>query len=235
MNIESLIKSGLEEVKLLPFGLVPNFPDNFLNSNKGKTFVFIHGYPEKFIKKKIVQQKYLSKLKNIKLLFFNYNENYGVKRLSEDLKKFLEQNKEEEYYLIGHSLGGLITRYYIEFLEGKNNVKKTAIIATPNHGTLTAYFARGQSGKDMRPESGFLKELNSKKLSIPYLNIWTNNDEIIIPNKNAKLKGAYNVCILNKMHLSVLANKTTYKLLDNFFHREDLKTYPENQVINQEI
>ena len=66
--------------------------------------------------------------------------------------------------MIGHSLGGIITRYFVEFLDDKKKVQKAALVGTPNHGTYGAYVYPGEAPKEVRPNTDLLNTLNSKEL-----------------------------------------------------------------------
>ncbi|WP_409013479.1 esterase/lipase family protein [Dyadobacter sp. CY351] len=62
--------------------------------------------------------------------------------------------------LIAFSMGGLISRYYLQRLGGLAKTDRFITIATPHHGTLAAYFLPFPGIKQMRPNSLFLIDLN---------------------------------------------------------------------------
>ena len=66
---------------------------------------------------------------------------------AEQMIKFLIKNKYKKIYVIGHSMGGLISRYYIENLGQDNYVDKLITICTPHwgsgYGDLSSYIGSG--------------------------------------------------------------------------------------------
>lgn len=121
-------------------------------------------------------------------------------RYAEKVKRkvefILEDEKFEEVDIISHSMGGLDARWYIEELNGFENVNKLITLGTPHSGTEIANLTFWTSGgRDMIPGSEFLKKLNSSPLAenVEYVSIWSKGDEIIIPSERAKLEGAKNI------------------------------------------
>jgi triacylglycerol lipase len=129
----------------------------------------------------------------------------------EQVKK--ERNVQKVDYVC-HSMGGLIGRYYIQSLNGANNVDHFVSIATPHYGTYLAWIGIGEGAKQMRPGSDFLKELNTGnpiKGNIKYTSIWTKTDEIVIPAESAELIGSNVMPNINWVgHLLILWAPKTY-------------------------
>ncbi|MFM7713882.1 MAG: esterase/lipase family protein, partial [Microcystis sp.] len=75
---------------------------------------------------------------------FNLIPNHGYEKLevlASQVENYIEKNfaKEQKVDLIGFSMGGLITRYYLQRLGGVERVQRYLNISAPNRGTLTAY------------------------------------------------------------------------------------------------
>ncbi len=237
-NLKSLVQNAkcsldalTDEIHHFSVELIPYFCEE--DKFKDHAFVFVHGYSFLGIisGKNQLQRNHDKITRRKDLLMFEYDVVKPIEQICEEFDKFLKENGDREYHPIGFSLGGLIVRNYVENMGGNKNIKRVALVATPNQGTRAAYLSHTKSGKQMRPGSKFLKNLNSKPLSIDYLNIWADRDELILPNKSAILNGAYNAQIVNKMHLSVLVCKRTYKLLNDFFERPTLQEYPKVQEL----
>lgn len=94
--------------------------------------------------------------------------------------------------LIGFSMGGVVTRYYLQRLGGVNRVHRYISISAPNNGTLTAYALQSPGIKQMRPNSEFLQNLNqdiAEKLeNINVTVIWTPYDLMILPANSSRIK-----------------------------------------------
>lgn len=68
----------------------------------------------------------------------------------------------ERPVLFAHSMGGLNSRYYVEEMDGADDVQHLVTVGTPHRGSFRAYlgfFTPG--GRDMVPSSDLVKQLNS--------------------------------------------------------------------------
>jgi triacylglycerol lipase len=116
-------------------------------------------------------------------------------------------------HLVVHSFGGLISRYYIQALEGQGAVDQLITIATPHFGTYTAYLGPGKSAEQLRPNSPFIQQLNAQGFIHPpvrYTSIWSNVDEIVIPPRHAIMPGAPTHEVSWTGHLSIMFSERTY-------------------------
>ncbi len=219
-----LTEAGLVKETLLvkePRYRTPLFDD--------KIFVYVHGISPRFCGRRVFKRARdgnegnnngKGTSNNIPVAFFNYDSEKGVEKAAESLKRFMKTLGEREYLPVGHSLGATVIRYFVECLGGDDLVARAACIAAAHHGTYLCYLRSEQSAVQLRPGSSFLQQLNARALSIPYLNIWTPEDECIIPRSSAILDGARNVRLDGVMHYSILADPRTHQHLDDFFAEE---------------
>ncbi len=135
--------------------------------------------------------------------------------LAKQVAAYIDDNfsREETIDLIGFSMGGLVTRYYLQRLNGIKKVQRYINISAPNRGTLTAYALSLDGVVDMRPKSKFLRDLNSdvKELlrKIPCTFIWTPLDLMILPADSTKLAFGKEIKILVWRHDLVLTDDRT--------------------------
>ncbi len=90
--------------------------------------------------------------------------------------------------IVAHSMGGLVSRYYIKKLMGDKNVSRLITLASPLAGTYTAYLGIGTCAREMCPGSKFLKELDFRPEEFPQLfqtAIYSDLDELVIPHHSA--------------------------------------------------
>ena len=69
-------------------------------------------------------------------------ENALKPKIEAILNKY-KTNKVDKVDIISHSFGGLISRYYIERLNGNEKVRNLIMLATPNHGSRLADYLTG--------------------------------------------------------------------------------------------
>ncbi len=97
---------------------------------------------------------------------------------------------EQPLDIVGFSMGGIVSRYYVQRLGGIKRVQRLITLASPNQGTWTAYFRPGSGCLQMRPGSAFLQDLNQDAVMLEQLNftsIWTPFDLIIVPSISSKM------------------------------------------------
>lgn len=116
-------------------------------------------------------------------------------------------------HLVGHSLGGLIARYYTEHLGGHRLVESLVSLGTPHRGTVLARAGRSTTAKQMRPGSDFLNLMASsdKPRSVRYFSYYSNLDLLVVPSGSAILENGdgsrvRNLLVHDLGHLSLLIN-----------------------------
>lgn len=161
---------------------------------KEKPVVMVHGIGDTGI----VFDSMRSRLEkeNYPVLTIDLTPNLGVadlRDLAQQLKIFIDHNihENESITLLGFSMGGLVTRYYLQRLEGLKKVEKYISISSPNNGTNLAYTLPLKGVKQMRPYSQFLSDLN-RDVKLQFkdfksLFLWTPFDMMIIPAKSSLL------------------------------------------------
>ena len=217
MSLVSLV----EEAFILALDLIPDSQHNNHARNGDSAVVFVHGYSRVFSGTYDFRRFHELACRR-PLLLFDYDSNDCIEKIADEFRKFLRAHGDRNYFPVGHSLGGLIVRYFVEFLKDKELVRRAVLVATPNQGTLVAHAGWGESARQMIPGSDFLTRLNQAELSISYLNIFIQGDELVIPNEKAILSGAFNICIPDKRHLSVLSDQRLYRLINDFLRHRKL-------------
>lgn len=103
---------------------------------------------------------------------------------------------EQKLSLIGFSMGGIVSRYYIQRLGGIERVKTFISIASPHQGTWMAHLFQSPGCVQMRPNSAFLQDLDRDVKMLAQLNmtsIWTPYDLIIVPANSSELPVGKNI------------------------------------------
>jgi triacylglycerol lipase len=96
----------------------------------------------------------------------------------------------ERIHVIGHSLGGLIARYYVQRLGGDARVHTLVTLGTPHQGTELARPLRMLPLLDqLTPESRLIRELAEPALGCRtrFLAFHSDIDHMVWPSRNARL------------------------------------------------
>ncbi|TCO48802.1 PGAP1-like protein [Actinocrispum wychmicini] len=100
--------------------------------------------------------------------------------------------------LIGYSAGGVVARLWAERY-GKQ-ARRIITLGSPMHGTQVA-----TAGNTLAPDacpvacqqlavgSSVLRPLADKPVTVPWMSIWTEQDQTVVPPDSARLDGAVNV------------------------------------------
>ena len=97
--------------------------------------------------------------------------------------------RSEPIILIGFSLGGLVTRDYVQNLAAPGRVRGVFLISPPNHGTVWASLARGDGVRQLSLNSMYLQALNRDQQAwrhIPVCTYWTPWDLMIVPATSSR-------------------------------------------------
>ena len=95
--------------------------------------------------------------------------------------------------LIGFSMGALVSRYFLQRLDGKARARRFVSISGPHAGTLSAYGLPLTGARQMRPGSALLRELASDPDPFGEVEVhcvYTPWDLMIVPARSSILPGA---------------------------------------------
>ncbi len=116
--------------------------------------------------------------------------------------------------LIGHSLGGLVLRYYARRYPAPH-VRRIVTLGTPHGGTALARTVRGTAHK-LNPGSPFLKTLGAADRvpqQFDVIAIHSSFDAMILPPRNAEYPGALNIEVAGVGHNALLFSSKVYQLI----------------------
>jgi triacylglycerol esterase/lipase EstA (alpha/beta hydrolase family) len=135
-----------------------------------------------------------------------------IPRVARRLKSLVEKVRRETGYervhVIGHSMGGVVARYYVQCLGGDQRVHTLVTLGSPHSGTLPAYLVPHSVVKQMRPDSPIVQELDAPSAGCRtrMVAIWSDLDQMIIPKRNARIVhpdlNARNVFVRGVGHMS---------------------------------
>ena len=104
--------------------------------------------------------------------------------------------------VIGYSAGGLVARLWVARDAGEHRARRIVTLGAPLHGTQIA--AAGTSllpgacpmaCQQLVPSSALLRGVDAQALpaGLPWLSVWTQDDQTVTPPDSARLAGAVNV------------------------------------------
>ena len=110
----------------------------------------------------------------------------GLDKIAAGLKSDIDKEfgEADKFALVAFSMGGLVSRYYLQHLGGAERCEEFITISTPHHGTQFAYAYPTKGVHQMRPGSDFLRNLEETEDTlgdIPVTSHRTPMDLIILP------------------------------------------------------
>ncbi|MFF6789448.1 esterase/lipase family protein [Streptomyces filamentosus] len=139
----------------------------------------------------------------------------AAEALGRRVEEVLERTGRTEADLVGHSLGGLIARYYVQRLGGDARVRTVVTLGTPHAGTTVAPLADAHPlVRQMRPGSEVLRELAGPApgFRTRFVSFWSDLDQIMVPVETARLDHpdlrVHNVRVSGIGHLALPVHPT---------------------------
>lgn len=118
-----------------------------------------------------------------------------ARRVEEAIDDTLIALDVERVDLVGHSMGGILARYYVQTKDNACRVDHCVLLGTPNAGSKLAPFAISPLGHLLMPGSDFLTDLAAAPFpkDSRFTSIYSNHDNIVIPSESAQLSGVDNL------------------------------------------
>lgn len=122
----------------------------------------------------------------------------GLDKLAEHLKEDIDAKfgTTEPISIVAFSMGGLVSRYYLQDLGGAERCRKFITISSPHNGTRAAWFYPTKGAVQMRPGSEFLANLDATQdrlVKIPVTSYRTPMDLVILPPESSIWNRAENL------------------------------------------
>lgn len=137
----------------------------------------------------------------------------AAERLADQVEELCAVTGSDTVDVVGHSLGGLVARYYVQRLAGHARVGTLVSIATPHGGTIAARLPSPLPViRQLRPGSELLLELSepAQSCGTKFVAFAGDSDELVLPTRNALIDHpdllVRNVLVRGAGHLAIAAH-----------------------------
>ena len=136
----------------------------------------------------------------------------GLEKLAVGLKRDIDRElgPDSRFAMVSFSMGGIVSRYYLQELGGAARCDSLITISSPHHGTRTAWLYPTQGAAEMRPGSPFLAKLNASQDrlgSMPVTSYRTRLDLVILPTSSSVWDRAENLEYPVALHPLMLSSR----------------------------
>jgi triacylglycerol esterase/lipase EstA (alpha/beta hydrolase family) len=144
------------------------------------------------------------------IVTINLSSYHNEETLTEQVAKRVDELRHslnvERVHLVGHSMGGIIARNYIQLRGGENKIERCIFLGTPHAGSKLTPFALSPLSNALVPNSEFLNRLAATQppLHVKITNIYSCKDNMVIPTSSAHLPWLDNIILDGIGHTGLL-------------------------------
>lgn len=179
----------------------------------GTPIVLLHGWVDNrsifTLLRRNLQRRGFGRVVTMNYSILTHDVPKAAARLGQVVERLCEETGYERVHVVGHSMGGLVARYYVQRLGGDARVHTLATLGTPHAGTRAAHLMLGRAVAQLRPGSAVLTELAEAApgCKTRFVCVWSDLDAMVVPRRSACLEHAdlrvRNVFVRGVGHLSL--------------------------------
>jgi len=154
----------------------------------------------------------------------------AARELGHHVERICASTGADRVHIVGHSLGGLMARYYVQRLGGDARVDTLVTLGTPHRGSLIAHFLPPtRVPQQLCPASDLVRELEEPApgCRTHVVAVWSKQDQLIIPQSHARLEHpdlqVTEVTLEHVGHLSMTIDPEVVHLVSRLLARRPLR------------
>ncbi len=205
----------LREVVLMPRDLSPVLPSE---RQADDVVVLVHGFLASAGVWRPLRHR-IEAQTGAHVASFTHAPGVRVESIARSLGKLVDRVRDElgdvRVHVVGHSLGGLVARWYVQELGGHEHVAQTISLASPFGGTPMARPFPFLVGRDLQPESPVLERLRERaeEHGVPHLSIAGTDDRLVPHDAAHAFPGAERVSLGGRGHNTLLYDPAVASIL----------------------
>ncbi len=139
---------------------------------------------------------------------------HAAHNLGRHIERICRETGHDRVHVVGHSLGGLIARYYVQRQGGDRRIASLVTLGTPHKGSVLAHVAPTPLIRQLRPGSSVLRELEQPApgCRTRITAIYSDLDELVLPAASGRCDhpdlNARNVLVRGVGHMSLSFHHT---------------------------
>jgi pimeloyl-ACP methyl ester carboxylesterase len=155
--------------------------------------VLVHGWVDNrsifTLLRRQLQRRGFGRVVTMNYSVLTHDVHRAAYRLSRLVEELCEETGHEQVHVVGHSMGGLVARYYAQCLGGDARVHTLVTLGTPHAGTHAARLFVGRAVSQLRPNSPVIRELAEPApgCTTRFVAFWSDLDPLVVPKESARL------------------------------------------------
>jgi pimeloyl-ACP methyl ester carboxylesterase len=156
----------------------------------------------------------------------------AARELGERIEALCAETGYERVHVVGHSMGGVIARYYVQRLGGDQRVHTVVTMGSPHGGTEAARLLPTRLARQLRPDSDVIAELREPAADCRtrFVAIWSDLDQLVLPPDRARIDhpdlAVRNVAVSDVGHMSLPVDRHVIREIVTTLARLDHDGHP---------
>ncbi|MBZ0236296.1 MAG: alpha/beta fold hydrolase, partial [Deltaproteobacteria bacterium] len=133
----------------------------------------------------------------------------AAKRLAEYVEEVRARSESDQVDIIGHSMGGVVGRYYVSLLGGDGAVANLITLGSPHAGTDVSAVGLGRPGKELLGGSTLVQRLDAapRPTRTRMTVVWSRADALVPGARHARVTGVDELVYDDLGHLALLTDE----------------------------
>ncbi|UOB10734.1 alpha/beta fold hydrolase [Streptomyces sp. HP-A2021] len=187
-----LYPSGITQERRAPAPTLPTAGAAQLPTEAKPPVVLLHGFIDNrsvfVLLRRSLAQHGRQQIESLNYSPLTCDIRVAAELLGRHIEEVCERTGAQQVDVVGHSLGGLIARYYVQRLGGDARVRTLVTLGTPHSGTRVVPLANAHPiVRQMRPGSPVLEELTrpAPGCRTHFVSFWSDLDHVMDPLETA--------------------------------------------------
>jgi pimeloyl-ACP methyl ester carboxylesterase len=202
----------VREAVLLPYDLAPVVPDAKAGED---VVVLLHGFMATAGVFRPLKTR-LERERGVHVASFTHAPGIGIRRIAAQLADLVRKlHPAARVHLVGHSLGGVVARWYVQELGGHRRVAQTISLGSPFGGARVAHHLPLFIGAELHGQSSLLVKIraHAHRGAVPHTSVIGGADRLVFPAESARFPTGDAVVLPGRGHNMLLFDEEVAGLI----------------------
>ncbi len=179
----------------------------------GTPILLVHGFVDNrsvfTLLRRALRRRGFGQVRTLNYSPFTQDVRTAAAALARLVERTCEETGYERVHVVGHSLGGVVARYYVQRMGGDARVHTAVSLGSPHAGTWAARLLPTPLVRQMQPDSALVRELAEPApgCRTRFVAFWSDLDQLMVPKRSARIEhpdlSVRNVLLRGVGHMSL--------------------------------